>query len=103
MNFSLILGLFLGLASIAISIFGEVKNPVTLANPYALLIVVGGTLFAGLVCFRFSHLFTLLRVLWTHVAGRKQQEIEHLIHEAVDLSRKIQSGAPLGPEASRSE
>jgi chemotaxis protein MotA len=98
MNLSFIGGLVLGLIVLWGSILMGVDNPLIFANAHSILIVMGGTFAAAMICFPFSHLVGIARVVVRTMSGEYADQALVTIGEIVELARKSSSGASLVSE-----
>jgi chemotaxis protein MotA len=92
MNFSLPLGLIIGVVVIIWSVMGEMKNPAIMGNLHGIVIVVGGTLAAALVCFPFKFFIHMFVVLIRAFSGSLKKECIHSVNVLVTLAQKQQDG-----------
>ncbi len=98
MNISLPLGLITGSAIIIWAIQEGISNPMIFANIHSIVIVLGGTMAAALVCFPIKHIFSIMRILFKASTGGFQKETISSINEIVDLSQKSIDDKPLEEE-----
>jgi chemotaxis protein MotA len=86
MNFSGILGVAATLAIFSMAILTSTDTKEIFLNEHAILVVVGGTAAATLLCFPFKTVFTLLKVFFQRILGRHNQKCGLLIEEIVGLA-----------------
>lgn len=98
MNISTPVGIILGFAIIFWAITGEVKNIDVFFNIHSIGIVLGGTFATSLVCFNFSQIKDITRVLIKQISGERKKERIEVVNEIVKLSEKIKSGDNLNNE-----
>lgn len=87
MNFSSILGVIAALVVFFASILTATKSREIFLDPHAILIVVGGTVAASLICFPLSTYFVLLKAFFQKILGKNTLRHERVIQEVVNLSR----------------
>lgn len=95
MNFSLPLGLFGGLALMALLTMSEMKNPLIMGNLHGILMVFGGTFAAALVCFPFNHLFNMFKVFYRALSGKQRKDTLAIIGDFKTLATKLSDGEAL--------
>jgi chemotaxis protein MotA len=100
MNLSLPLGLIFGVLVIAWSILGEMKNPAIMGNLHGIIIVLGGTLAAALVCFPFKFFLNMFIVLIRAFSGSLKRECIHSVNVLVSLAEKQNNGTKIDTEVS---
>jgi chemotaxis protein MotA len=93
-NFSVLAGVLAAVATIGGTLLMSTMNSNVFLNTHAMLIVVGGTLAATLLCFPISSLAKMIMVLFRKVLFRRGQTAQEVIAEITDLAR----GYRLDPE-----
>jgi chemotaxis protein MotA len=86
MNFSLPIGIILGISVVVWTILKEVSNTSIFLNPVALVIVFGGTLAAVIICFPLDHFGNMAKVVWRALTGKTHTEAVQVINEIVQLA-----------------
>jgi chemotaxis protein MotA len=86
MSISLPLGLAIGVSVIIWSILAEMKNPAIMGNIHGIVIVVGGTLAAAVICFPFSTFINMFRVFFRVLTGELKKESINVVNELIQLS-----------------
>jgi chemotaxis protein MotA len=89
MNFSTMIGVISALLVLAISIITSSKSAQIFLDPHGILIVLGGTAAAGLMCFPVKYYFQITKVLFNKFFGNYGIRHEIVINEIVDLARGI--------------
>ncbi len=87
MNFSSLLGIACALAVFLISVFTATPSREIFLDPHAILIVIGGTLAASLICFPMKTLATLFKVFFQKILGQYSSRNEVVLREIVDLAK----------------
>ena len=87
MNFSSILGVFAAIVVVAVSVVISSHNLSIFLDVHGILIVFGGTLAAGLMCFPFRLYVRTGRVVINKFLGNYATRHETVINEIVDLAR----------------
>ncbi len=95
MNLSAPLGFLIGLSVVYFAITQGMKNIAVFMDVHAIIIVIGGTLAAAMVCIPFSQLFNMVRLFFRTVTGAQKEEVLNCINEIVEISRRCNEGAPL--------
>jgi chemotaxis protein MotA len=101
MNLSLPLGLIVGIVVIVWSVMGEMKNPAIMGNMHGIVIVLGGTLAAALVCFPFKFFINMFIVLIRAFSGSLKKECINSVNLLVSLSQKQQSGSKIDSDVAQ--
>jgi len=86
-NFSSIFGLTAGLVILAVSIYTSLTNLNSILSPASILIVVGGTASATIMCFPIGQTLTLFRVFVRRMLGINKQNYQEIIDEVVMLAQ----------------
>jgi chemotaxis protein MotA len=89
MNFSTIFGILVAFGVLVISITMATKNPIVFLDPHGILIVIGGTAAAGLMCFPLRSFIRVGGVIMNKFLGAYSTRHEVVIHEIVDLARGV--------------
>ena len=84
MNFSSLLGVFVGIAVVWFGVVDHTVRPQIFLDTHALILVLGGTLAAGLFAFPISKFFELFDFLLTAVRSQDKKRYK-LAKELVDL------------------
>lgn len=92
MNISTLIGFAASLVVFVIALAMSSDNPMVFADMHALLIVVGGTMAASLVCFSLPQVFGLFRVFARRMLGQKKRDYLMLVTEIALLSRSYRDG-----------
>jgi chemotaxis protein MotA len=95
MNLSAPLGFLIGLSVVYFAITQGMKNIAVFMDVHAIIIVIGGTLAAAMVCIPFSQLFNMVRLFFRTVTGAQKEEVLNCINEIVEISRRRNEGVPL--------
>jgi chemotaxis protein MotA len=95
MNLSAPLGFLIGLSVVYFAITEGMKNIAVFMDVQAIIIVIGGTLAAAMVCIPFSQLFNMVRLFFRTVTGAQKEEVLNCINEIVEISRRRNEGVPL--------
>ena len=86
MNFSLPTGLVAAAAVIIFSIISSLENYQIFLNLHGIVIVFGGTLAAGIICFPISQVINMVRVLYNGFRGTTKKELHSTIEELVNIA-----------------
>jgi len=87
MNISSILGIVAAIVVLLGALFTTTSNWGVFLDAHAILIVIGGTLAASMICFPFQKLVTLSKVFFKKVLGQYKDKHEVVIYEIVDLAK----------------
>ena len=87
MNISSILGILSALTVFVLALASSTNNSAIFLNTHAILIVIGGTAAASMICYPLPTLFSLVKVIGQKILGRYSQAHEKVIMEIVDLSK----------------
>lgn len=101
MNISPLLGLSIGVAAISYAIFGEMKNPNILLSAHGIVIVIGGTLAAAVICFPIQHFFNLFKVYLRALTGKGRQELITTVNEIIEISKALNNGETIDTKLSQ--
>jgi chemotaxis protein MotA len=82
-NLSIPVGILIGVSVMIYAVYSDIANPMVFLNIHAILIVFGGTFAAALVCFRFTHLLNMAKVLWRQLTGSFTKQRKQTIDEIV--------------------
>jgi chemotaxis protein MotA len=96
MNFSVPMGLLLGIGAILFGTSTGMKSTDIFFNLHAAVVVLGGTAAAGLICFPAKQFVNLAKVFFRALTGRANAANIETINEIVQLSRLQDEGQPLG-------
>lgn len=100
MNFSTPIGVLFGVTIIIWSILGEVSNTKVFLNVHSIGIVIGGTFATALICFNFTQIKNILKILFRQFRGVRQKQRFEVIDEIIKLSILIQESKSLEKEVS---
>jgi len=89
MNFSSITGIIAALAVVVIGIVTSSKSAVVFLDVHGILIVIGGTAAAGLMCFPARSFVRIGKVFINKFIGNYSTRNEVVINEIVDLSKGL--------------
>ncbi len=92
MNLSTLLGLVASLTVFILAVFTSSKNFMLFLDFHAILIVIGGTIAASLVCFSLPRITGLVRVFGKRILGQSKRDYHAVIKEIVSLSESRQRG-----------
>lgn len=98
MNLSAPIGFLVGLGVVAFAIAADSKNLNIFLDVHALVIVIGGTAAAAMVCIPFRQLFSMAKVFVKTVSGAQKEQIEKSIEEVVGISTSIHNGSTIEAE-----
>lgn len=87
MNFSSLFGVVSALLVFGIALFTSTDSRSIFLDPHGILIVIGGTAAASLICFPMKSLITLFKVFFNKVLGKYSNAHEKVIYEIVDLAK----------------
>lgn len=87
MNLSSIIGVAAALVVFFVAIFTSTSAWGIFLDPHGILIVVGGTIAASLICFKLSIFVKLSKLFVTKIMGKETQKYEILISEIVMLAK----------------
>lgn len=89
MNFSSIFGTLAALTVLVLAITSSSKSAHVFLDPHGILIVIGGTAAAGLMCFPFRSYVRVAGVIMSKFLGAYATRHDLVIGEIVDLARGI--------------
>lgn len=89
MNFSSILGSLAGLAVVVLGVITSSKSARVFLDPHGILIVLGGTAAAGLMCFPLRFYQRIVGVFINKFLGNYATRNEVVINELVDLAKGL--------------
>jgi chemotaxis protein MotA len=92
MNFSTLIGFAASAAIFIVAMVMSTDNIMVFADTHALLIVVGGTMAASLVCFSMPQVLALFKVFARSMLGQKKHDYNKLVEEIAMLSRGYREG-----------
>src|SRR4051812_14480846 len=89
MNLSSVFGILAALGVLVSSVLMSSKSIRVFLDPHGLLIVLGGTAAAGVMCFPPRHYFQVVKVVTNKFLGYYATQYETVIYELVDLARGV--------------
>ncbi len=92
MNFATLAGFSAALIVFFASSFWALENPSILMDYHALLLVLGGTIAASLICFPLKRIVALLRVFFRRMFGKSKRDFSKLIDDVVELAIRAEKG-----------
>lgn len=92
MNVSTLVGLAASLIVFVLAILESSSNAMVFADTHAILIVMGGTLAASLVCFSLPQVFGLFKVFVRRMLGKNKHDYSKIIDEVALLSKGYREG-----------
>lgn len=93
MNFSSIIGIVAAVSVFVISLLTATSSWGIFLDPHGILIVLGGTMAASLVCFPLKTFVSLFKVFFNKVIGKYAHAHENVIYEIVALSKGYRDNA----------
>jgi chemotaxis protein MotA len=87
MNISSIVGVIAALAVLTVAVLTSSKSAHVFLDPHGILVVIGGTAAAGLMCFPFRFYIRIAKVFINKFLGSYATRYETVINEIVDLAR----------------
>lgn len=87
MNISSVLGVLAALAILVFGILTSTKNPIVFLDVHGIVIVIGGTAAASLMCFPLRFYAAVAKVFLNKFLGNYGVRREIVIHEIVDLAK----------------
>jgi chemotaxis protein MotA len=91
MNISSLIGIVAAVAVLAVSVMMSSKSPHVFLDPHGILVVIGGTAAASLLCFPPSFYFKIFKVFINKFLGNYALRYETVINEIVDLAKGIRT------------
>lgn len=92
MNFSTLIGLLASLAVFGGALYTSTNNLGIFFDTHAILIVLGGTVAASLVCFSLPKVVGLFRVFVRRMLGQSRVDYQGIITEITQLSQAARKG-----------
>jgi chemotaxis protein MotA len=92
MNFSSLIGVFLGAAVMYGALTGATENLKFFLDVHGIMIVFGGTLAAGSISFPIIKVFALTKVFILRVLGRHKVDYQGVIAQLLELNKKATIG-----------
>ncbi|MFN3698259.1 MAG: motility protein A [Pseudobdellovibrio sp.] len=89
MNISSVLGVVAALLVLIFGIVTSTKTPIVFLDPHGILIVIGGTAAAALMCFPMRFYVHIAKVFWNKFLGNYAIRREIVISEIVDLAKGV--------------
>ena len=93
MNLSSILGIAAALLVLLVSVFTSTSNSKIFLDPHGILIVIGGTAAAGMLCFPIKTYLRVLTVLKNKILWNYALRYDTVINELVDLAKGMRDNA----------
>ncbi|MDZ4676552.1 MAG: MotA/TolQ/ExbB proton channel family protein [Oligoflexia bacterium] len=93
MNFSSIIGIISAIAVFFTALITSTSSHDIFLNPHGILIVIGGTAAASIICFPLPTLFKLFKVFFQRIIGKNATQHQVVIAEIVDLARGAREDA----------
>lgn len=87
MNKSSLMGIIAAVAVFVISLWTATDDRAIFLDPHGILIVLGGTLAASMICFPIGTIFGMVKVVFNRILGKNQMAISQVIGEIVELSK----------------
>jgi chemotaxis protein MotA len=101
MEISTPIGFLVGLVVVYYSISSGIKNALIFMDSHAMIIVIGGTLAATMICLPLRGLVNMFKVFFRTLMGRTQQETVETIREIVRIARETHNGVALEGQLAR--
>ena len=92
MNVGTLIGFFFAITVFGASVVMSFRNVGVIVDVHAGLIVLGGTIAVGLICFPLNQIGNLLRVFARRILGKNRRDYDALIKELVMLSEANRKG-----------
>lgn len=89
MNISSLIGVISGILVVVVSVLGTSKSLKMFLDPHGILVVLGGTAAAGLMCYPFRFYVRVAGVIKNKFLGNYATRYETVINEIVDLARGV--------------
>lgn len=89
MNISSIIGVIAALTVLILGVATSSKTPMVFLDPHGILIVIGGTAAAGLMCFPFRFYTRIAKVIFNKFLGNYSTRHEIVIGEIVDIAKGV--------------
>ena len=89
MNFSSLLGVGCALTVFLVAVLTSSKSPQVFLDPHGILVVIGGTISAGLMCFPVRDYGGVAKVFMKKFLGKYSTRYEEVINELVDIARGV--------------
>ncbi|MCB9228097.1 MAG: MotA/TolQ/ExbB proton channel family protein [Deltaproteobacteria bacterium] len=99
MSLKTVFGLLASLILFSYSTFTSVADPTVLLDWRSFLIVIGGTICAGLVCFPLEEIMPMIKIFTKRLIHKNDQNYGLIIQELVRLSKAKQKGEKSFEEA----
>ncbi len=93
MNFSSLIGIFLGVSVIFSALRSTTDHMEMFLDFHGILIVCGGTAAAASISFPIFRVLTLLKVFLLRVLGKHKTDYQDVISQIIEVSRKAATGA----------
>lgn len=93
MNIGTLIGFFVASTVFVLSMVMSFRNVGVVLDLHAALIVIGGTIAAGLICFPLNQIGSLLKVFAKRLLGKNKRDYNAIIQELVELSAAKRKGA----------
>jgi len=92
MNISSIIGLSAASVLLYFSITTSMENYSVLLNHHGIMIVFGGTLAAGSICFKLNEIISLLKIFFLRFIGFRKPRYGQLVETLVEYNRRLFKG-----------
>jgi chemotaxis protein MotA len=92
MNLSNVIGLGISVAIVLGATWGATHSFAIFIDPHAMLIVVGGTMAASMVCFSIKRVLNLTKVFMKRVLGINKKDYISIIQQIVQVSQASRKG-----------
>ena len=87
MNKSSLLGIIAAVVVFLASILTATDERGIFLDPHGILIVIGGTLAASMICFPVKTVVSMVKVVFHRILGKNKMAVKNSIHEIVELSK----------------
>ncbi len=98
MRFTSLIGIFIGLGVMALSLMETGMDMMFFLNFHGIVIVCGGTLAAAAISFPLEKLLTLGKVFFLRLIGRNRVDFQGTIEQMLELNKKLSLGLSGGQE-----
>lgn len=91
MNVSSLLGILSAVAVFLISLLTATDQTGIFLDFHGILIVIGGTFAASMICFPIKTVFGMVKVVFRRILGKNTHHVEEVILEVVELSKGMRT------------